>query len=384
MPRQWETFPLSEIADVQKGKTPKAKNDSGDGVPYCSASYLRTGIPDMWISVSEGMIDSAEKDLLILWDGAGAGDVFEGRFGFVSSTMARIRPRDAKRLDRNFLRLFIEMNTPGIKQTCRGTTVPHVNPDYLNTLLVPIPSLIEQSRIVDLVESIDAVIQCTEEAITKTRTARAALLTSLLNPEANSELKSSWALTKLGSVAEIIMGQAPPGSTCNKNGIGTPFVKAGEFHSTRPKLVEWTTNPLKMASRADVLVCVVGATAGKINLGQDCAIGRSVAAVRPSAELRQLFLYYVLSLELNSLRSGSRGSAQAVITRDDLARISFNLPPLEVQQQIMDLIESLSEQLQSLEDFASTARNTRTSILHDLLTGNHEIPESYDRFLEVS
>ena len=100
-------------------------------------------------------------------------------------------------------------------------------------------------------------------------------------------------MTCLAEVAEFIMGQAPPGDQCNKDGVGTPFVKAGEFTAQFPLIREWTTKPLKIANRSDVLVCVVGATAGKVNLGEDCAIGRSVAAVRPSPdELDQRYLYY--------------------------------------------------------------------------------------------
>jgi len=74
----------------------------------------------------------------------------------------------------------------------------------------------------------------------------------------------------LGDISETIMGQAPPGKQCNKEGIGTVFVKAGEFEDRFPIVREWTINPLKFAKTGDVLVCVVGASAGKINQGIDC------------------------------------------------------------------------------------------------------------------
>src|SRR5258706_2526100 len=90
-----------------------------------------------------------------------------------------------------------------------------------------------------------------------------------------------WTTKQLGVLSEIVMGQATPGSECNFDGNGTPFVKAGEFGESRPIIREWTTKPLKYAKVNDVLVCVVGATCGKLNLGADCAIGRSVAAIRP-------------------------------------------------------------------------------------------------------
>jgi type I restriction enzyme S subunit len=85
-------------------------------------------------------------------------------------------------------------------------------------------------------------------------------------------------VSKLGDFATFEMGQAPPGSECNGEGVGTLFVKAGEFGLTYPVQREWTTKPLKFGRTGDVFICVVGATAGKLNLGIDCAIGRSVAA----------------------------------------------------------------------------------------------------------
>ena len=99
-------------------------------------------------------------------------------------------------------------------------------------------------------------------------------------------------LVELGEFVEIVMGQAPPGAMCNKDGIGTVFVKAGEFQGRIPSIREWTTRPLKMAEPGDTLLCVVGATAGKVNYSAfDCAIGRSVSAIRPQpSRIDSLFL----------------------------------------------------------------------------------------------
>ena len=198
-------------------------------------------------------------------------------------------------------------------------------------------------------------------------------------------MRDGWVETKLGLVCEFVMGQAPLGERCNKEGIGTPFVKAGEFGESRPKIVEWTTDPLKIAKSSDVLVCVVGATAGKINLGADCAIGRSVAAIRPGERLHQLYLYYLLSLELSNLRSGSRGSAQGVITRDDLQRIVVVVPPLLEQKRIVDLISSVDSYIEALKQQLQSAKRSRNAVLHELLTagGDDWVETSLGEIAEV-
>jgi type I restriction enzyme S subunit len=130
------------------------------------------------------------------------------------------------------------------------------------------------------------------------------------------------------------MGQAPPGSECNKEGRGTIFVKAGEFNGRFPVVREWTTRPLKIAKSSDVLV----------SASIDCAIGRSVAAVRPRPDrLHHDFLYHFLSTQTDGLRAKSQGLAQGVITREMLEDITLPLPPLDEQRRIASILDQADD-----------------------------------------
>ena len=157
-----------------------------------------------------------------------------------------------------------------------------------------------------------------------------------------TDLPIGWETAALGELADFVMGQAPPGSETNFDGVGTPFVKAGEFANDRPLIREWTTRPLKLARDTDVLICVVGATSGKINLGADCAIGRSVAAIRPTEALKQQYIYDFLKTKIDELRRGATGSAQGVISREMLSRIEVPLAPLAEQRRIVTKLDSLT------------------------------------------
>lgn len=180
-------------------------------------------------------------------------------------------------------------------------------------------------------------------------------------------LPQGWVETTLGEIADFIMGQAPPGSECNVAGEGTPFVKAGEFGPSRPVIREWTTKPLKLARHDDVLVCVVGATAGKMNLGADCAIGRSVAAIRPSAMTTAAFIYPRLKSEVARLRAGSTGTAQGVISKEMLGDVAISLPPLVEQRRIVAKLDALTARLgrarAELERTTISARHLRSATL---------------------
>ena len=181
-------------------------------------------------------------------------------------------------------------------------------------------------------------------------------------------MRDGWTETTLGSHIKIVMGQAPPGKDCNKDGVGVPFVKAGEFTDGFPLVREWTTNPLKFSKLGDTLICVVGATCGKLSKGIDCAIGRSVAALQPLETLDGGFLFNFMARKVQEMRDGSRGSAQGVITKDDLADLPLELPPLVAQRRIVDVVSSVDLYIDALQQHAETARIALNAVLNELLS----------------
>jgi type I restriction enzyme, S subunit len=173
-------------------------------------------------------------------------------------------------------------------------------------------------------------------------------------------MKEGTKTTALGEVVDLVMGQAPSSKDTNFEGRGTPFVKVGEFGAIRPVIHEWTTDPLRMARRTDVLLCVVGATCGKINLGEDCAIGRSVAAIRPHpAKLNQFYLYYFMATLVEHLRSGALGAAQTVISKDMVATLQIPLPSIPEQERIVNVLDEAFEGLALAK--ANTEKNLQNA-----------------------
>lgn len=157
-------------------------------------------------------------------------------------------------------------------------------------------------------------------------------------------MKNVTTTVALGGLVDVVMGQAPSSKDCNFDRKGIPFVKVGEFGESRPVIREWTTDPLRMARRTDVLLCVVGATCGKINLGEECAIGRSVAAIRPHpAKLNQFYLYYFMMTLVERLRSGSVGAAQTVISKEMVETVQIPFAPLPEQERIVGILDKAFE-----------------------------------------
>lgn len=68
--------------------------------------------------------------------------------------------------------------------------------------------------------------------------------------------------------------------------------------------------------------------------------------------------------------------------------VTVALPPLAEQRWIVDLLDSLFESIDSYigstDETIKHAQDLRSGLLSDLLSGNHEIPESYDALLKTS
>jgi restriction endonuclease S subunit len=381
----WVETTLGDVAEWWSGGTPKAREPKY----YENGTIPWAVIADM----NKGIINSTNSNIT-----EDALDVIGGRLAPVGSVLISMYASVGKSAIANiplatnqaiawsipnqekiipfYLYLVSQQLEKEISDLARGATQRNINRQMLREFTFQLPPLPEQKRIVDLISSVDSYIEALQHQLESAKRSRNAVLHELLT--AGGEV---WVETKLGLIAEFVMGQAPLGKRCNKEGIGTPFVKAGEFGENRPEIVEWTTDPLKMAKHSDVLVCVVGATAGKINLGADCAIGRSVAAIQPSENLNQFYLYYLLSLELSNLRSGSRGSAQGVITKDDLYRIPVRLPSIEEQNVTVSIVSSIDNFIDHITSTLRHVKNLRSGLLSDLLSGDHEIPESYDKVI---
>lgn len=163
---------------------------------------------------------------------------------------------------------------------------------------------------------------------------------------------------RLGDVATIIMGQSPPSSSVSTNEGDTPLLTTGEFGKRYPALIRYTSKPLKMASKNDVLITVVG-NVGGVNLGADCAIGRSVAAIRLSDDIDQLFLYYFLKSNSERLAQKSRGAIQKIIRKPQLEDIE--LPDFSIIEQ--KRIAAILDKANEIEQTTDKSDELKTEII---------------------
>ncbi|PAV14454.1 hypothetical protein ASJ81_13750 [Methanosarcina spelaei] len=158
------------------------------------------------------------------------------------------------------------------------------------------------------------------------------------------EEKVGWTKTELSQVAEIIMGQSPPSSTYNENGIGFPFFQGkAEFTELYPIVSKWCSEPKKIAESNDILISV-RAPVGATNIAnQKCCIGRGLAAIRyPDCNK---YVFYFLRLIENELDEKGTGTTFKAISGAVLKSEKIPFAPLSEQRAIVSKIEQLFSEL---------------------------------------
>ncbi|MGD1047235.1 MAG: restriction endonuclease subunit S [Candidatus Krumholzibacteriaceae bacterium] len=140
--------------------------------------------------------------------------------------------------------------------------------------------------------------------------------------------------SSLGENTEIMMGQSPPGETCNTSGVGLPLLNGPtEYGPYYPTPVQFTTDARKRAKPGDILFCVRGSTTGRMNWAdREYAIGRGVAAIhhKTKPELQPL-VRAVIEYGLPDLLAQATGSTFPNVSADQLSRLWW--PPLEDAEQ---------------------------------------------------
>lgn len=180
---------------------------------------------------------------------------------------------------------------------------------------------------------------------------------------------SKWTTVCLGDVAAITMGQSPPSSTINDEGIGLPFIQGNaEFGVRSPRPIKFCTDPQKQAVTGDILLSV-RAPVGAMNLADEqLCVGRGLAAITATG-VNPGFLWYALAREVPNLTSVSQGSTFAAVNKEDLHRLELDIPQYHEQEVIAEALSDVDEMLGALEALIAKKNAIRLASMQQLLTG---------------
>ncbi|MGC9455791.1 MAG: restriction endonuclease subunit S [Phycisphaerae bacterium] len=181
-------------------------------------------------------------------------------------------------------------------------------------------------------------------------------------------LPEDWGAAPLGSVADLVMGQSPPGATYNDTGEGQPFLQGkAEFGQLSPTHVKYTTQPLKTAPEGSVLLSV-RAPVGDVNIADiDYCIGRGLASIS-LRDGENRFLFYAMLYRKQALADRGSGSTFTAVNKSTLTQFEIPLPPLREQKKIAAVLATVQDAREKTDASIAALRELRRSLMKHLFT----------------
>jgi type I restriction enzyme S subunit len=371
---------LSGVVSLGRGNVISKKDMEADPGPYPVYSSAQN---------NDGRIGSYNKFMfdeeLITWSVDGGGYVFyrpHHKFS-VTNIGGYLRILDGTKFMYPFLAAVLQKLHSQHVFDWQNKAHPSVIRKLYNN--IPLVSLPEQKRIVDVVFSVDSYIDALQKQVDTARTARNSVLHELL-----SAAGDDWSETTLGEVAKWGSGGTPKSGESAYYDGDIPWCVIGDLNEGEVFLTEKciTSEGLKNSSAkiiepGAVMIAMYGASIGRTGIvGRPMATNQAIAFAYPIVgTLDNRFLLLFLQAQKLQFVEAGQGAAQPNISQTVLKAWPMILPPLNEQERIVGIVSSMDDVIQTAEQTMVDAKNLRAGLLSDLLSGNHEIPASYDSML---
>jgi restriction endonuclease S subunit len=255
-----------------------------------------------------------------------------------------------------------------------------------------LPPLPEQKRIVDLISSVDSYIEALQQQLESAKKSRNALIESQILKLSDSSLFSLKNLsTKIGSGAtprggEEVYIETGVNLIRSQNVHDSNFVMRGlvAIEDSAAKALENVT-----VEEGDVLINITGASVTRCCVVDStilpARVNQHVAIIR-SDKAKILPKYLVLVLTSNEVKGflndiAGTGSTRQALTKTHLEDLEIPVPNISKQTEIIENSDAFDIAISKSQMALSGARILRSGLLNDLLSGEHQIPASYDKVI---
>ncbi|MDP2247878.1 MAG: restriction endonuclease subunit S [Nitrosomonadales bacterium] len=355
----WEVKKLGEVCTVIAGQSPEGKfyNNAGDGLPFYQGKKEFTekyiGKPTTWTTY---VTKEAEKDDVLMSVRAPVGPVnFSTEKICIGRGLAAIR--SSKIIDKNFLFNFLLKHEAEIVGNS-GAVFDSVNKKQIESILIPVPPIHEQERIVAILDqAFVGIAKARANAEQNLRNARTLFESHLQNIFSQGD--EFVALSELAT--DITDGDhMPPPKTTN----GIPFITISNVNK-QTRLIDFSDTftvdhdyynnlkPNRKPQKGDVLYTVTGSYGIPVivDFELEFCFQRHIGLIRPNRNTNSQWLYYLLLSPsvFQQASDGATGTAQKTVSLKVLRNIKVPQMSSTKQQEIVRTLDALAKETQRLE-----------------------------------
>lgn len=279
--------------------------------------------------------------------------------------------RSKGEIDTEYLRLFLtsDENLKYLQMIAedRSGTFPQITFDNLAQMEIFLPDPNEQKSIASVLSSLDDKIDILHRQ-NKTLEAMAESLFRQWFVEGAGD----WEEGKLGNEFDFTMGQSPPGSSFNEEGIGMPMFQGNaDFGFRFPEKRVYTTEPTRFALPMDTLISVRAPVGAQNMANEECCIGRGVAAFRYKFNNDfYTYTYFKLrSLMHEITKFNDEGTVFGSISKSDFEGIISPVPPVALVEKFETEAKPINDRVISNCKQIKLLEKLRDSLLPKLISG---------------
>ena len=416
IPKEWEVKKLKFVFSYFKGKNPDTFVDSGSGgIPYITTEYLRKGSTDYFVDSYKGLVKVFDDDILLLWDGANAGEFFDGKEGVLGSTFAKFNLISNNY--KNYLKYCLRAFESYLKANTTGMGLPHVNSEILKSLLLNLPTnILDQQKIANFLDiktaEFDTIISKKEKLIKKLEEAKKSLISEVVTGKVKvvdgqlvdrkpEEMKDSgvewlgtipkdWEVKRLKHLVNEPLKYGANESGDEDNPSNPRYIRITDFDDDG-KLKDDNFKSLDsikardfMLKDGDILFARSGATVGKTFqfrgfMGKSCFAGYLIKATPDSSIIKSDYLYY-FTKTLGYENWKNSIFIQATIQNIGASRYNeFKLcnPNMKDQDLICNYLNSRTKKFNSIitktQEQITKLKEAKQSLISEAVTGKIDL-----------
>lgn len=396
IPEDWEVKKLGDVANLIMGQSPSSESYNEDG----AGLYLVQGNADIKnrktsprIWTSEVTKECAYGDI-IMTVRAPVGAI--ARSHHRSCIGRGVCAINSKSIDINFLYYYLVNYEPKWKSLEQGSTFTAVNGKDILGIDVPFPAIHEQTKVASILSTVDDKIDAINERITHTRQLKNGLMQRLLTRGIGhtkfkdsplGEIPESWECVRSFDAFELLHGYQFRDYDFTEEGI--PIIKIGQITSRglidlsdpsyiySGRLGEFED---KIIRNGDVLMALTGATLGKSCIVKNLTVialqNYRVGKFEPkNNKVLKPFLFFLINspLILNQIFGKVNEAAQGNIGKSDFERLHIPVPPKPEQQRISEILSSVDDKLEVLQEKKTEYEQLEKGLMQQLLTGKMRV-----------
>jgi type I restriction enzyme S subunit len=257
------------------------------------------------------------------------------------------------------------------------TAVPHVSPNDIRSFAFFLPVKVEQRRIAEILSTWDQAIVTTQRLLANSRAQKQALAESLLTGKRRLAHRQKWISTKLKEliVESRVLGSG--GDTAKK--ITVKLYGRGVVGKLEKRIGSESTQYYRRStgqfiySKLDFLNGAFGLIPEHLD-GYESTLDLPAFDFLHGVDPRW-FLYLVSqeAFYLGHLGLANGGRKARRVNPSDLLRVSIQIPALEEQKAIANLLDAAQAEVNNFSNQLSAFRQEKAALMTQLLTGKRRV-----------